>query len=226
MQHEEAKEPAKEEPVVQSSGFSKIYALYDQGLNARLVGNLGDAVNQLKKAARLVRMEPRPLGKPLTMEAMIDYELGQAAEADNNLPLAVESYEECLKADPRHIDASVHLSGTLLRAGQPLMALMKARDAVERNPQEPRAHAILAVALEKNGFADDAKLERQKAQHLLKFKTQPEPRVPVIEESDRVPSSKEEDKSMDAEPNADAPKNVEVIPAKSDAQSVAPLPGN
>jgi hypothetical protein len=56
----------------------------------------------------------------------------------------------------------------LMRAGQPQAALSRARETVALNPNDPRAHEILALVLDKSGLADDAKNERDSAKRLVR----------------------------------------------------------
>ena len=154
------------EPVAEPSEYSsqsKIYTLYDQGINARLAGDYHTAVSRLAEVAELLKeshLSP-------TMAAMTQYELARAAESDNQPRVAIDAYGRSLKLNPRDTTSAIHLSELLLRVGQPALALVRARDAVQRSPNDAQAHLALSVALQHNGFSSDAKLERERARQLI-----------------------------------------------------------
>lgn len=161
-----AKPPA--EPQVEPVSYAtqaRVYALYDQGLNAGLSGDAQTAVNRLTEAAAMMR-EVKPKLSP-TMESMVNYELGRAAERSGQYQVAINAYTQCLQLSPRDTDATARLSSLLIRAGQPMMALMKARDVLQRAPNDPYAHMILSVVLMQSGYPEDARVERDKANMLL-----------------------------------------------------------
>jgi hypothetical protein len=111
---------------------------------------------------------------------MAEFELGQAAESDNQPKVAINAYSRCVYLSPRCTDASVKLSSLLLRTGQPALALVRARDAVQRNPNDAGAHMVLSLVLEKNGFAHDATAEHDRATQLLSGRgkvPEPAPRI-------------------------------------------------
>jgi tetratricopeptide (TPR) repeat protein len=155
---------------------AKLYTLYDQGLNARLNGDSHTAVSRLAEAAAMIascHLSP-------TMEAMIEYEFGRAAEGDQEPQVAIDAYRRCITINPRHLDAVIRLSSLLLRSGQPAQALVRVRDLVQRTPNDPRAHVALAFVLERNGFPDDARLERDRAKQLISGVGKvPEPTQPI-----------------------------------------------
>jgi tetratricopeptide (TPR) repeat protein len=157
-----AAEAAQSEPSDYLSE-NKIYGLYDQGLNARLLGDRHTAVSRLAQAVEIskeTKLSP-------TMRAETQYELGRAAESDGEPRVAIEAFIHCLQESPRYTDASVRLASLLLHSGKPLQALMTARDATQRSPNDAKAHMILALVLENNGFANDARAERERANRLM-----------------------------------------------------------
>jgi Tetratricopeptide repeat len=144
--------------------LATVYHLYDQGVNERLEGRYEQATKTLLAASN----QYSSTKNGLTLEAMIDYELGQAAEANNNFSVAADAYARSLRIKPNLIEASVRLASMLMRAGQPQAALSRARETVALNPNDPRAHEILALVLDKSGLADDAKNERDSAKRLVR----------------------------------------------------------
>jgi tetratricopeptide (TPR) repeat protein len=151
--------------MVESSQYqheAKIYSLYDQGLNARLLGDSHTAVSRL---AELTEMLKESHLSP-TMQAMAEYEFGRAAEQDEQPNVAIDAYSRSLKLSPRQTDASLRLSKLLLRTGQPALALIRAREAVQRSPNDAQAHLALSLVLERNGFPQDAKTERERSNQL------------------------------------------------------------
>lgn len=158
-----AAEPTAEN-VQDGSGLAHTYHLYDLGVNDRLAGRFEQATKELLEASNTYSSTK----KGLTLEAMIDYELGQSAEASNNYSVAADAYTRCLRIKPTHVEAAIRLASMLMKQGESLVALNCAREAVQVNPDDPRAHQILALVLEKNGFADDARVERDRANRLLK----------------------------------------------------------
>ncbi len=150
--------------VQNANSLANVYRLYDRGVNERLEGRSEQATKTLREASNSYSSAQRGL----TLEAMIEYELGQAAEASNNLSIAADAYSRSLRIKPNLIEASVRLASMLMKAGQPQAALSRARDAVAMNPNDPRAHQILALILDNNGLSGDAKIERESADRLLR----------------------------------------------------------
>lgn len=153
--------------VQNANSLANVYRLYDRGVNERLMGLDAQATTTLRQASNAYSSAQRGL----TLEAMIDYELGQAAEASNNFSVAADAYARSLRIKPNLIEASVRLTSMLMKAGQPQAALSKARDSVAMNPNDPRAHQILALVLDNNGLNADAKIERESAERLLRSRT-------------------------------------------------------
>jgi hypothetical protein len=154
------------EPTAEPSDYqsqAKIYSLYDQGLNARLLGDPHTAVSRLAEATEMARESK--LSPTLSAEAQ--YELGRAAEAAGESSVAVGAFTHCLRMNPRFTDASLRLASLLLRSGKPMMALMTAREAAQRSPNDARAHMVLALVLDHSGFASDARGERERATRLM-----------------------------------------------------------
>lgn len=166
VHHYEA--PSYAEPhadnVQNTNSLTSIYHLYDKGVNERLEGRYDDAMKTLLEANNSYTSTQ----KNLTLEAMINYELGQAAESNNNYSLAADAYGRTLRIKPNMIDASVRLASLLMKAGHPELALSRAREAVAMYPNDPRAHEILSLILEQTGSNADAKVERDSTKTLIK----------------------------------------------------------
>lgn len=155
------------ENVQNANSLANVYRLYDRGVNERLEGRYEQATKTLREASNSYSSAQRGL----TLEAMIEYELGQAAEANNNFSIAADAYSRSLRIKPNLIEASVRLASMLMKAGQPQAALSRARDSVASNPNDPRAHQILALILDNNGLSGDAKIERDSADRLLRSRS-------------------------------------------------------
>ncbi|MFN8553988.1 MAG: hypothetical protein U0103_21140 [Candidatus Obscuribacterales bacterium] len=153
--------------VQNANSLASVYRLYDRGVNERLAGQYEQATKTLREASNAYSSNQRGL----TIEAMIDYELGQAAEACRNYSVAADAYARSLRVKPNLIEASVRLTSMLMRAGQPQAALTRARESVAMNPNDPRSHQILALVLDSNGLNADAKLERDSADRLLRSRS-------------------------------------------------------
>jgi len=127
------------------------YSLYDAGANARLAGNYADAIDKLNQSARLFNNanDYQHSGTSGTIESMVHFELGMAAEAAQDFGLARDSYQRCLIIRPNFTQASVRLVDMLARIGQGPLALAKAQEAVSANPSDPRSHLLLGLMLEK-----------------------------------------------------------------------------
>lgn len=153
--------------VQNANSLANVYRLYDRGVNERLAGQYEQATKTLREASNAYSSNQRGL----TLEAMIDYELGQAAEACNNYSVAADAYARSLRVKPNLIEASVRLTSMLMKAGQPQAALSRARETVAMNPNDPRSHQILALVLDSNGLNSDAKVERESAERLLRSRS-------------------------------------------------------
>ncbi len=184
------------ENVQNANSLANVYRLYDRGVNERLEGRYEQATKTLREASNSYSSAQRGL----TLEAMIEYELGQAAEANNNFSIAADAYSRSLRIKPNLIEASVRLASMLMKAGQPQAALSRARDSVSMNPNDPRAHQILALILENNGLSGDAKIERESADRLLRSRssinyadvpteTNVEPSRPAVTDQQTAPAS-------------------------------------
>jgi len=153
--------------VQNANSLASVYRLYDRGVNERLAGQYEQATKTLREASNAYSSNQRGL----TIEAMIDYELGQAAEACRNYSVAADAYARSLRVKPNLIEASVRLTSMLMKAGQPQAALSRARETVAMNPNDPRSHQILALVLDSNGLNADAKVERESADRLLRSRS-------------------------------------------------------
>ena len=162
------------EPQGSDRDWVRVYALYDEGVNAGLTGNYRLAMDRLAKSSRLIAEGTHFSGQGLTMEAMINFELGRTAEFSNNPVMAIESYEKCLKVNPDFTDASWRLVLLLLRRGQPDAALEQAQAAANRHPHDARAQMVLALVRQRNGFTagtNDAQEKEDRLQPLLPAET-------------------------------------------------------
>lgn len=150
--------------------MAKAYRLYDEGINARMAGDNTGAVAKLSESWKLFNdaKSYQRTGEASLAEALVHYELGQAAEGTGDLLTARDSYVRCLNIRPALVEASVRLVGMLATAGQWQMALAKAQDAVRSNPTDPRARQLMSLTLSKTGHTEEAKAEAQKAQELLR----------------------------------------------------------
>ncbi len=182
--HERAEKAAKEPPPKPSAEqlqaihqresayqlMSRAYKLYDLGINARLAGNYPEAVAKLSEAWKLFNdaRDYQRTGESSMLEALVHFELGQAFESDGDTLSARDSYVRCLNIRPSVIDASIHLVNMLARVGQWQLALAKADEAARANPNDPRAHLLLSLALSKTGHPTEAQAENEKAKELLK----------------------------------------------------------
>lgn len=150
------------------------YSLYDAGANARLAGNYADAIDKLNQSARLFNnANDYQHGGSSTLESMVHFELGLAAEGIQDFGLARDSYQRCLLIRPGFTQASIRLVDMLARIGQGPLALAKAQEAVYANPADPRSHLLLALMLEKTGRGDLARTSRETAKRLLIAPTSP-----------------------------------------------------
>lgn len=193
--------------VQNSSTLSSVYRLYDRGVNERLAGRYEDATKTLLQASNSYSSNQ----KGLTLEAMIDYELAQAADACNNYQVAADAYERALRIKPTMVEASVKMSSMLMRTGLVDAAVNRARQTVANNPNDPRAHQILALILEKTGLNDDAKRERNSAKQLVKS--------PVEAEN---PSANELGTAPGVTGNTDSSSVIPAQLGRTDSSSVIP----
>ncbi len=157
--------PDGAEPERNNPSYGKAYALYDEGANARISGDYALAINNLGRA--LATVPANSHGGPSVLQLNMEYDLAQAAEAQGDMALAARYYARALSDRPNFTEAAVRLATVLARAGNYGDATKAARAAVLRSPNDPRTHAILSVILEKSGFSDEAKIEKQKTKALL-----------------------------------------------------------
>ena len=217
---------APAEPIADSGEYSsqsKIYALYDQGLNARLVGDYHTSVAKLEELAAMIRdghLSP-------TMAAMSQFELGLSAEADNQYQVAIDAYNRSLKLNPRDTNSSLRLSVLLLKTGQPALALVRAKDAVQRMPNDAAAHLALSVALQKNGFSADSKSERERAKQLSSGVGRvPEPAEPIEDGAGSAQNSSAIQPPSSGSPLPGSGSNMTSEGALNDALSPETVPAN
>ncbi len=207
--------PAEETETVrkrdQSYGVhASAYKLYDEGVNARLVGNYGISTKRLEAALDALDGTTwyQKSGRPSTLQASIHFELGRTAEASGDMRLARDSYQRCLFIRPSFTPASVRLINLLALSGLLDMALSKARDAVRDNPTDPRAHLMLALILERRGEKSLAGRERSDARRLLDISVQPLPPearkgevVPLYTGEQKLPTNDMLDMEMEEKPS-------------------------
>jgi hypothetical protein len=153
------------EPERLNPSYGKAYALYDEGANARISGDYPLAISNLGRALAMVPANSH--GGPSVLQLNMEYDLAQAAEAQGDLALAARYYARALSDRPNFTEAAVRLATVLAKAGNYGDALRAARSAVQRSPNDPRTHAVLAVLLEKAGSPDEAKAEKSKSKALM-----------------------------------------------------------
>lgn len=154
-----------DEPERMNPSYGKAYSLYDEGANARISGNYPLAISCLGRALSMVPANSH--GGPSVLQLNMEYELAQSAESKGDLPLAARYYARAVADRPNFTEAAVRLCTVLARAGSYTEALRAARSAVQRSPNDPRTHAILAVILDKTGSVDEARAEKVKTKALL-----------------------------------------------------------
>lgn len=162
---ESGENKSADEPERLNPSYGKAYALYDEGANARISGNYPLAISCLGRALSMVPANSH--GGPSVLQLNMEYELAQSAESKGDFSLAARYYARALADRPNFTEAAVHLCTVLARAGNYTDALKSARAAVQRSPNDPRTHAILAVMLEKTGGVDEAKAEKLKTRSLM-----------------------------------------------------------
>ncbi|MDZ4832972.1 MAG: hypothetical protein SGJ27_04150 [Candidatus Melainabacteria bacterium] len=150
--------------------MARAYRLYDEGINARISGDFNSAVGKLNESHKLFNNTRgyQRTGESSLQEALVHYELGQACEGAGDILSARDSYVRCLNIRPTMVEASIRLVSMLATAGQWQLALAKAKDAVQLNPNDPRAHHLMSLTLDKTGHKNEARAEAQKAKQLLK----------------------------------------------------------
>src|SRR5216684_8674382 len=95
------------------------------------------SVAPLTKAAELLPAQSRP-----------HFLLGVALERSGNASAAATAFENAVALDPLDVDTLLHLGETYLALNRPAHAEQKFRNAIERQPQEPRALLGLARSLD------------------------------------------------------------------------------
>lgn len=150
--------------------MGQAYRLYDQGINLRLAGDYVQAVDKLNQSWRMfndIKGYQRN-GEASLAEALVHYELGQAAEGQGDYLTARDSYFRCLNIRPSLVEASIRLVSLLASTGQWQLAIAKAQEAVRANPLDPRAHMLMALTLSKTGHQQESQNESAQAKQLLK----------------------------------------------------------
>lgn len=95
------------------------------------------SVAPLTKASELLPAQSRP-----------HFLLGVALERSGNATAAAKAFENAVVLDPLDTDTLLHLGDTYLALNRPAHAEQKFRNAIERQPQEPRALLGLARSLD------------------------------------------------------------------------------
>lgn len=124
--------------------LARSYALYDQGVNQRILGNYGAATEKLAEAVSLMdqaRSNQRD-GATSTLQAMTFYELGLAAEADGDFILARDSYAHCLRARPDYVEAYLHIVSMLAGQGQLPLAMTWLKEGARACPHDARVNQL------------------------------------------------------------------------------------
>src|SRR5262249_25433925 len=109
------------EAVHVSPNFSKTYALYDQGVNARLSHDYQAAISDLGRALDMVPGNDH--GGVSVLQLNMEYDLAMAAEQKGDLELAARYYARALADRPNFTEASVRLSTVLAKGGRYAEAL-------------------------------------------------------------------------------------------------------
>ena len=181
------------------ASLDQAYDLYDAGINARLAGQNALAITRLEESWRKFSDNKgyQKSGNPSTIESMVHYELGQAAEAQGDFGLARDSYSRCLRIRPGYTPASVNLVNLLARSGKLDLALAKAREAVDARPGDPRARLLVSLVLDKMGRAADARQAQGEAEKLLTV------------EGKVVPGADTQEKPVTVSPGKEAKEQIE-----------------
>ncbi len=127
--------------------IARSYALYDQGINERLRGNYGSATDKLAESVNLLdqaRSNQRN-GGASTLEAMVFFELAQAAEADGDFTLARDSYAHCLRAKPHYVEGYLRIVSLLATQGQLPLAMNWLKEGLKECPHDPRLNDLSTV---------------------------------------------------------------------------------
>jgi hypothetical protein len=141
----QAQAAAEAQPRLRNySLLGNAYSLYDQGVNERLKGNYGLSTDKLTEAAKLIDQASsiERSGRSSTLSAMVFYELGLSAEADNELGLARDSFVHAVKAKPGYVEAYLHLVNVLATGGHLQQARNWLNDAVRECPGDGRLSAL------------------------------------------------------------------------------------
>lgn len=183
------------------SSLDQAYDLYDAGINARLAGQNTLAITRLEESWRKFSDNKgyQKSGNPSTIESMVHYELGQAAEAQGDFNLARDSYSRCLRIRPGYTPASVKLVNLLARNGKLDLALAKAREAAGASPRDPRAQLLVSLVLDKMGKADDARQARGEAEKLLTVEGKVVPGADIKEKPVKAIPGKEARERMESD---------------------------
>ncbi|MBP9093655.1 tetratricopeptide repeat protein [bacterium] len=127
--------------------MARSYALYDQGINERLRGNYGSSTDKLAESVNLLdqaRSNQRN-GGASTLEAMVFFELAQAAEADGDFTLARDSYAHCLRAKPHYVEGYMRIVSLLATQGQLPLAMNWLKEGLKECPHDPRLNDLSTV---------------------------------------------------------------------------------
>ena len=142
-----------------SQAFAKDKTLAEAALNDGIallyLQKLSEAEAALKRAAGLAPANPR-----------VWYNLGLVERAENDLPSALESFKKAVELDPSDAD-SLYFEGVCLQDQKQFDAAAAVfTKALEQNPQHASSEFALARALQRSGYADQAKTHFVRFQHL------------------------------------------------------------
>ncbi len=124
--------------------LSRAYALYDQGVNEKLRGNYGAATDKLAESVSLIDQarSNQHNGVPSTLESMVFFELGEAAEADGDFTLARDSYAHCLRAKANFVEGYLHIVNLLATQGQLPLAANWLKEGLQECPHDARINEL------------------------------------------------------------------------------------
>jgi len=124
--------------------LTRSYTLYDEGVNEKLKGNYGAATDKLSESITLLdQARSNQHGAvPSTLESMVFFELGDAAESDGDFVLARDSYAHCLKAKPDFVEGYLHIVNLLATQGQLPLAASWLKEGLKECPHDQRMNEM------------------------------------------------------------------------------------
>ncbi len=166
------------------------------GIALRQQGKLDEAIASYQQA---IKIDPN--------HADVHYNLGNALYNQGKLEEAIASYQQAIKIDPNYADAHYNLGIALRQQGKLDEAIASYQQAIKIDPNHADVHNALGYALQKQGKLDEAikqyelslkidpdyvlaKNNRREARRLLALRL--DPRLPEIDDTNFVPSQKDE----------------------------------